>query len=789
MKKIYARLFVLSFLLIGQINLNAQVLSQLEKAFSQYQNETFREKIYVQTDRDFYLAGELLWFKIYNVDANTQKPVGLSKLAYVEVLDLNNNPVLQAKISLTDGSGSGSFYIPVSLTNGHYKLRAYTKWMQNLGPEGFYEKQLIFVNPLNSPAAQKLTTSNTDIQFFPEGGNLINDIHNNIGFKVTGVDGKGIALQGVILNQKNDTITRFQTLKYGMGKLSFKPLANQTYKAIARSTNGDIVIKDLPTAQQKGYAIDLANPDAEVLQLNVNSNVITEKVYLVVHNGTKITVAIMGSIVDGKTSFQLDRSKLNDGVSHFTVFDNDGQPVAERLFFKKPVNQLNITAKTTAQQYTGRKKVTVNWSLANQLNKEEYADLSIAVYRIDSLQSLNQRDIVSYFWLTSSLKGNVEMPDYYLANDTKESRLALNNLLLTQGWRKLVWNDILDKNKPKMQFLPEVNGHLVSGKLTQADGSAKVNSHVYVSIPSKRLQFYSTLTDSLGNFIVNTKDLFGPNDIVTQINYKIDTTSKITIHNPFEERYSSFDSRGFELNSSLLNAVKKNSLAMQIQNVYANDKLKQFYYPGIDSAKFYGNPAKTYILDDFTRFATMEEVIREYVKEVFVSKRRNDFVLKVIDRYDGLNENPLILLDGVPYFDANQLMAVNPNNVKSLDVITDDYYYGAALYDGILSFSSFKGDYAGAEINPHAVVLDYEGMQLQREFYSPVYQTEAQMSSRIPDFRNLLFWSPNLSANKETKGELDFYTSDVTGKYIGVIEGLSKTGTPGSKYFYFEVKK
>jgi len=134
-------------------------------------------------------------------------------------------------------------------------------------------------------------------------------------------------------------------------------------------------------------------------------------------------------------------------------------------------------------------------------------------------------------------------------------------------------------------------------------------------------------------------------------------------------------------------------------------------------------------------------------------------------------------------------MAVNPNNIKKLDVIIDDYFYGSAIYDGILSFSSFKGDFAEAEIDRHAVVLDYEGMQLQREFYSPVYETETQINSRLPDFRNLLFWSPSLMTNSEGKGNLSFYTSDFAGKYIGVMQGLSKQGVPGSKYFSFEVKK
>lgn len=789
MKKTYAKLFIIFFLLITELALKAQVLPQIQQVFNQYQQETLQEKMYVHTDRDFYLTGELLWFKIYNTDATSRKPEGLSKVAYVEIIDDNNTPVLQAKIALTEGKGIGSFYIPVSLINGNYKLRAYTKWMQNFGPESFFEKRLTFVNPLSSPPAQKVPKATLDLQFFPEGGDMVNGVQNTIGFKVTSIDGKGAALQGVIVNQKNDTVARFQTLKFGIGQFNFTPLPNQSYKAIARSVQGEIVIKDLPIPKQKGYAINLVNPEAELLNLNVNTNENVDKVYLLVHNGKKINLAIAAAINGGKTSFLIDQTKLNDGISHFTIFNEKGQPVSERLFFKKPLSKLNIDANTEFLQYGTRKKVSINWASTDELNKEQSADLSLAIYRVDSLQDVDQNDIVSYLWLTSDLKGQVEMPNYYLTNDTKESKLALNNLLITQGWRRLIWDEVLNKNKPLIKFLPEVNGHLITGKLMQVNGKPMANSYVYMGIPSKRLQFYSALSDSLGNFIVNTKDLYGPNEIVAQTNYTIDSTSNILIHNPFEERYSSSAVADFNLKPSMLNALKRNSLGMQVQNIYAKDKIKQFYYPGIDSARFFGNPYKTYLLDDYVRFATMEEVIREYVKEVFVSKRSDGFVLKVTGRYELLNENPLILLDGVPYFDADQLMAVNPNNVKKLDIIIDDYFYGAAMYDTILSFSSYRGDFAEAEIDPHAVVVDYEGMQLQREFYSPVYETESQINSRLPDFRNLLFWSPSLLSNKEGKGKLSFYTSDFTGNYIGVIQGLSEKGTPGTRYFRFEVKK
>jgi hypothetical protein len=91
-------------------------------------------------------------------------------------------------------------------------------------------------------------------------------------------------------------------------------------------------------------------------------------------------------------------------------------------------------------------------------------------------------------------------------------------------------------------------------------------------------------------------------------------------------------------------------------------------------------------------------------------------------------------------------------------------------------------------MDPHAVVLDYEGMQLQREFYSPVYDTDAAAKSRVPDFRSLLYWSPDVSTDLAGKSQLSFYTSDQTGKYIGLVQGITADGDAGSSYFNFDVK-
>ncbi|HEY2580327.1 MAG TPA: hypothetical protein VGI43_00885, partial [Mucilaginibacter sp.] len=189
---------------------------------------------------------------------------------------------------------------------------------------------------------------------------------------------------------------------------------------------------------------------------------------------------------------------------------------------------------------------------------------------------------------------------------------------------------------------------------------------------------------------------------------------------------------------------------------------------------------------DYTRFVTMEEVLREYIREVNVFREQKRFHLKVVGEQEFLKGDPLVLIDGIPQFNMDKVMAVDPLSIKRLDVVPQTYYYGPSIQQGIFSFTSYKGDVGGVDIDPHAIVIDYEGMQMQRVFYSPVYQTDSQINSPVPDFRNLLFWSPSISANSNVP--LSFYTSDQEGKYIGVIQGITAKGEAASEYFTFEVK-
>lgn len=788
MQRIYKKLILVSLLIVAQTTVKGQVLEKIQDAFKSYYG-TFQEKIFVQTDKEHYLAGELLWLKAYNVNALTNKKVDLSKIAYVEIIDANNVAILQSKIELKNGMGSGSLIIPSTLVSGTYKLRAYTKWMQNFGPSQFFEKQLTLMNTLMAPEAKKKTKTEYDIQFFPEGGDLIESVANSVGFKVLGLDGKGVDLNGVIINQKNDTVARFRSFKFGMGKFTFTPMPNNTYKAIAGATKKEIIIKDLPLAKKQGYNMILTDNDANFLTLTVGTSNKANFVYLFAHNGEKTLAAETGTLNNGKATFKIEKAKLEEGLSHLTVFNEAGQAVSERLYFKRPIRKLKIEGGPDFSKYGARKKITVNLSLKNEKNLPENADLSVSVRRLDELQGMDQGSILSYLWLSSELKGNIESSDYYFLNNDNETNVALDNLLLTQGWRRFAWNDVVNADNKLVKFLPEVQGHLINGILKGSNGIPRINANVYLGIPGKRLQFYTSATDTLGRFVFNTKDFYGANEIVVQTNTRVDTTSIIDVKSPFSEEFSKFDYPEVDFKSNAIDELQNHSLSMQVQNAYFATQLKRFNSLHLDTTNFFGKPYKTYKLDDYTRFASMEDVLREYVSEVFISKSQKDYRIKVLGSIDFLDENPLVLLDGVPYFSMNKVMEIDPKKVKKLEIIRDTYYYGPAIFEGILNFTSYKPNFGSSYINPNAVVLDYEGMQMQREFYHPTYETDTQFSSRLPDFRNVLYWSPTVKIDANGKGTFSFFTSDLEGTYIGVINGLSTNGTPGMSSFTFEVKR
>ncbi|MBS1505613.1 MAG: hypothetical protein JSS79_03100 [Bacteroidetes bacterium] len=780
----------ITFLLAGFPLLAQQdSLKSLTRKFDNYSVNSFQEKIFVHTDRQLYLTGESMWFSIFLVDAVLHQPDELSKVVYLELISKDNLSVTKTKVAVNNGRGSGSLFLPSSLQSGQYVLIAYTQWMRNFSPDGFFRQPVTIVNPfvkLSPPAIA--SASDFDIQFFPEGGNLVDGIKSTVAFRVVGKDGRGINFKGALLDDKKDTVAHFSPLHFGLGQFTITPSVSQHYQAVITKSKGQKILAPFPVVQESGFSLHVDDSGDHLLvdvyaKLN-DVSLMNQWVYLLTESKMIRLNTLVQPLNNGSARFQINKSELREGVNRITLFTKDLRPVGERLYFKPIQRKLKIEITSAKQSYTTRQKVTVNLSAVSDKLKASSTALSLSAARLDSMDSNESGTIENYLALTSELKGHVESPDYYLRDNV--DALAVDNLMLTQGWSRYRWDDILKGEKAEMKFIPELGSHVLSGKMLDGKGKPAAGVNVYLSIPGKDIRLYLARSKADGTVHFDVQNLVGERKIIVQGNSATDSAFRFELTDHFTENHGSLTWPEFQLSEKVRDQLTRRSLSMQLQNVFephATVRANQ-----VDSIPFYGKANEKYLLDDYTRFPTMEEVMREYVKGVMVRKRRDGFHFLTLDGANNtlFRNDPLVLLDGVPVFDVDRIMAYDPRKVRQLDVITKPYYLGHIVFDGVASYTTYNGDLI--DYSPeHATVFFTDGIQPVKEFFSPKYETPSQQESRLPDRRHLLFWTPQLTTAADGKAVVEFYTSDVTGHFRITVQGLSIEGKPGAAFFDFKV--
>jgi len=770
---------------------NDAALQNLQQQFNNYQQQAPQEKIFVHTDKDFLVAGEILWFKVYAVNAYTNNPTSLSKVAYVEVLDADKKAVLQAKVKLDNGSGNGSFQLSTSVKSGNYTVRAYTGWMKNFSADLYFIKPVTIVNPFRGldvkQNADSIKVVQYDMRLFPEGGNLVGGMQSKVAFRIIDQFGRGVNCDGKIVDQAGQAVTSFKPARFGIGSFTFTPAAGNTYTAIA--TIGSQTIKQtLPQVYSQGYVMHVDDAGSQV-NISVNSTGGFTPVFMLVNSGRDIKSAEVKALQNGKATFTVDKAQLGEGITHFTIFNDQQKPVCERLYFKRPAGKLAIGVQADQQQYTTRKKGAISINVSDEGGAPQMADMSVAVYRLDSLQGLPQQDIFTYLLLNADLKGTIENPAYYFTNTGAAVDEALDNLMLTHGWSRYKWDDIL-QNKTALDYAPEFEGHIVTGRITdKRTGQPAPGILAYLSVPGKTFKLAAAKSNSNGVLRFNMKDFVGGSEVILQTDQVKDSSYRIDINNPFSEKAGTVSEGSFAMSEKMQDLLLQHSINTQVQNAYLGEKNQQFF-SDIDTLPFYGRSNKAYMLDDYVRFNTMEEVLREYVSEVAPRRQHGGWLVKVVDdpRNAYFEDNALVMVDGVPFFNMDTVLAFNPLKMRRLEVVTHKYLYGPLTLSGIVSYTTYKGDLEGVQLDPASLVLEYDGLQLQREFYTPKYDNPAAVGSRLPDFRDVLYWSPDVKTGVTGKTQASFYTSDLPGTYAIIVQGLTANGKMGSGVYTITVK-
>lgn len=743
--------------------------------------ERAQEKIFVHTDKSFYITGEILWFKAYCVNAFSNKPSSISKIAYVEILDGSSKPVFQAKIALDQGSGNGSFLIPSSVRSANYSLRAYTSWMKNFSSDLIFHTRISIVNPLKKPDWQAVSkTPSYDIQFFPESGSLVENINSRVAFRAVDQSGKGIVGSGFITDDTGDTIVRFAPLHAGLGSFRLLPRKGRTYMAFMKPAGGETIPVAFPAVAAEGLVME-CHPANDQLNIYINATGTQSQnlVLLNINPHESHGKELSAKLVNGTATIAIPVSELKDGTSVLRLETSNHEPLLERLFFKRPEKRAEIVISTDATNYRSRQKVGLDLRIDSALTHFRN-DLSLSVFLVDSLQPAVTGELSDYLLLTSFLKGRVEDPAYYFLGSGADVQTATDNLMLVQGYRSIV-----KTSETRMRFLPEYEGQLITGKLVdRATGQPVSNKPAFLSAPGENYQLSNAVSDQMGNLSFVLDNNYGSTQIIAQA----DSIYSALINDPFQIDDSLIYVAPFSIPGSREQELVFHSVNAQVQHVFEGDRRNQFIYPlDEDSTSFYGVPDKKFFLDDYTRFPTLEEVLKEFIADVYLKKRGDQYVINLRDIPHSVvfRDPPLILVDGLPVSDIGKLLTLDPLKIKKIEVVNREMTQGSNSYSGVISCSSFNGDLAGYELEKYVTAVSFPGISFQRRFFSPVYDSPERITAPAADTRNQLYWNPSLVLQNRIKTEQEFYTSDIPGNYLIVVQGISSDGRilQGSKIF------
>ncbi len=799
------------------------LLQRIARQVSEYYAAVRPEKVYLHLDKPVYATGETIWFSAYVVDALRHLADSTSQVLYVDLVSPQQKIVARRTLRLQGGRAAGDLDVADTLAAGTYQLRAYTNWMRNAGESFVYSRRLEVwaASPYTAVPPPPMAASvrkpggpppapaapRPDVQFFAEGGNLIEGLPATVACKATAASGRGVDVRGQILDERNAVaVPSFATAHLGMGHFGFTPVAGHQYHARLALPGGGTADYPLPAPQASGYSLRVADAGAEyVVEARYKgppggaapgpAMLLTEVRSFLVYMAPRPLDA------SGPAVWRVAKARYPNGILHLTLIDAQGTPQAERLAFVQN-GPASLTAALTPDKpsYGLRAPVQVRLRVADAAGQPVAAHLSVAVAEA-ALSALDPaaETIASNLLLTSDLVGYVEGPGYYFKNPTPATAQALDDLLLTQGWRRFVWKSVLAGPPPAPAF-PADQALALSGLV--------VSEHGYRPLPNSQLTFVETrpvrqvatgTTDANGRFrfvgfdgrdtavvTLQARRAQGGSNVVIRPDTGPPLTGPLLPPLPApppgladylkHSRQQQADEH--EMNPDLhpANAAVRNIL---LDNVAVT--AKRVAVPPDDPRRLYpGTSAGTVV--DFTELPSAQsglnilQVLQGRVAGLTISGSPPNMQVQI--RNQG---SPQFILDG-QRVDLEFISSLTSNDIEAVEVFkgTEAAIFGGS--GGVIAIYTKRADpkYKGADKGPSPgiAIVKLPGYYQAREFYAPRYGAPT-LTAPGPDPRHTaLYWNPDVRTNAAGEATVTLFTADTGGTFQVVAEGLTPSGQP-----------
>ncbi len=415
--------------------------------------------------------------------------------------------------------------------------------------------------------------------------------------------------------------------------------------------------------------------------------------------------------------------------------------------------------------YGARQKVTV--SIKNLPDSIAWVDVSISVtaknpFEVPGSPETNIAAYLPYMW--GKMKEAAKSLDLYDGNDF-------------------------------CRYPEEDKGFIFAGKvLDKANLKPVPNVYVLLTVADSVANLKYALTDSTGKFYFLLGKNYNNRELILQLK-----DSPVAVEN----LVITIDDKTFNPYYLVSGSVMPDSVSLDfISTCRQSAMVNKIYHYGSSTAitankipiqdrTFFGKPDEVIRPSEFLEMPNFEDIVANIVRNAKYKYSDDKSTILVVD---GLSHqfweghNALVLLNNVPVFDYNILNSLGSKLIQRIELKTNRMFYGNLEIFGIISIFT-KEDFIPVLKTGHKVVaFPNEVLVSGINFNSPDYSNITQKNSKIPDFRQTLYWNPDVEIDTKAQNTIEFYTSDLKSTYDIIIQGISVKGIPVSSRTTFEVR-
>ncbi len=794
-----------------------QLKEPVIKNLESYSSYAAPQKVYLHLDKSEYTVGETIWFKAYLFDGITHLPYVDTSNIYVELIH-SDGMTRDMRILLSeDGFARGEISLGEGLPDGNYVIRAYSGWMENFDDEFFFTRPLYINNPEWENAIRRwdvlrnrrfnrqlrrmrgeqdqasfaarvidfittpFTSYDYQVAFFPEGGQLIAGVTNRVAMKVIDPLGQGQNAEGEVLDQRGQVVASLETDSGGIAVFDIEPESGNTYTARLSINNERASGYELPEPRNDGYTLRV-NSEQDHLKITVmtpGSRVEPEgsRLFLIGHTRGTPRFSEVVQLVNGMKEIVVDKTTLPSGITHFTLFTADHVPVAERLVFVRGDDELTFSPWVeTSGVEPGFLGVEV--IVRDKTGSRVEGNFSLSAVTGKSADAPERRsDLLTYILLSSELQGlTPDIHDLYFDGDDNNGQ-AIDNLLLTHGWRRFDWEEALASDFPEIEK-SEHRGLAIRGTVKDpAKNESLTNYPVHLEVRSGHDDIFETTTERNGRF--NFPGLYYEGQIEIAL-----SSRRLPGNYPPEISLDITEARGYDYDIGYY--TRERRVTSRGDDWSRRNRPPRGRVSGSTreetTEQLYGVPDQTIYIDyETSTERNLYEVLRN--RATGLSFEGGTIMIRGPSSLVLSNE-PRFMLDGV-FIDANTFLNNYPRDIERIEIFrgASAAIFGVRGGTGVILAYSRRPGYSGFEDSMELVMLGYH---TPSEFYLDNFSVE-NLSEVERRGGKTLQWEPVLITGNDGVFSTVVPVVEGTDRILITIEGTGFEGGLGFGEFIIEI--